>query len=148
MMQIMAEQSKQQLSQAVAAARQQECVLHSQHVSAELQAHVTQIQDQHQTLLGQPVRTQIQAQHEAQLKALSEHHAEQQSTVQATHAAQLAAIEAEAERRRQSLEQVNMLCASYGSCVDFDKCVPSCKLAHLMLACFSNPIAFATAGLC
>ena len=45
---MLAEHHKQQLTQAVAAAQQQECVMHSQQFSAEAQAQVTQIQAQHQ----------------------------------------------------------------------------------------------------
>ena len=90
LLQKLVEQHKQQLAQAVAAAQQQELAMHSQQVNAEVQARVTQ----------------IQVQHEAELQALRERHAQQQSAAQAVYAAQIAAVEAEAEQHRQRLEQV------------------------------------------
>ena len=116
---MLAEQHKQHLTQAVAAAQQQERTFHSQQVSSEIQAQVTQ----------------IQAQHAEELTSVREQHAQQQGAAQAAYAEQIAAVEAEAEQHRQSLQQVLTLAVCIRLVMDLNTLSGFCCNASTLSAC-------------
>ena len=91
---MLAEQAKKDLATAVGAARQQEHAWQEQQVSAQIQAHMSD----------------VQTKHNAELTMLREKHARQQSTAQSGRTAQLTTMEAELQQLQQRLEQVPYAC--------------------------------------
>ena len=120
-LQAMAQQAKEDLSQAVAAVQAKEHALQQQQVDARVEKY----------------KKEAEAQHSAELSALKAQQALQLGTAQTEHAAQLRIVEAGLQQQRQSWEQVPRTTSC--ACLEQLACSSACPL----LKCTSAPCCIA-----